>query len=319
MTKIVEYNIAENHVLQLEKLLNRSKTKKDPAYWLYGQDARKPLFMLEAITRLLYRATKNEEARKWNKFFKKLEDLLGEIDHHDTLVKHFSSHKSVKKEYCAYFEKKLAKALKKLNKKLSEKDFYNTVLEEFKHEKIILDKALVEKMRERIALDIEASAQFFRDHPSQFTDFEEQVHELRRKIRWTSIYSEAFAGLFVLKDLTKKYSWEKEFITPEVVKSPYNKAHIKKGMVHSIHYNRKAFLAMSVVISRLGDIKDKGIAIEALAKAIWKTDKDVTEPMTLAAKLLKVKESEDQLLRQAHDLLHKYYVKYKIHAELLNV
>ncbi|MCE3258721.1 MAG: hypothetical protein K0S12_362 [Bacteroidetes bacterium] len=318
MAKIIEYNIAENHIIQLEKLLSRSKTKKDPAYWLYQQNARKPLFMLEAITRLLHRTTKNEQAGKWKKFFKKLEDILGEIDHHDVLVKNFSANKAVKKEYTAYFQKKLDKALRKLNKKLVEKDFYHTVLEEFKHEKIVLDKALVDQMRDQIALDINASAQFFKDHPAQFTDFEEQVHEVRRKIRWTSIYSEAFAGLFILKDPTKKYSWEKEFITPEVIKSPYNKSHVKKGMVYSIHFNRKAFLAMSVVISRLGEIKDKGISIEALAKAIWKSDKETVDPMVKAAKILKLKESEDQLLKQAHDLLHKFYIKYKIHAELLN-
>jgi hypothetical protein len=320
MVKISGFNVYDTHVKQLQKLLAESRKQKDPAYWLYQNKARKPLFMLESICLLHYRATENEAAKSWLKFFKKLEDVLGEVDYYDALVKLYSA-KKIRKELIDYYRAKLEKVLFKFNKKLVKREFYLPRLKEFtgaSHP--VFSKTLILKLKQQIINDSNAAAVFFKGYAKGFHDFEEQVHELRRKVRWTSIYGESLGGIIILKDTSKAYPWEKEFITKEVRNSEFNNLPVKKGLPQYISYNRKAFYALSYVIGKLGEIKDKGLSIEALARSIEKTKTSKTEkPLEEASKMLGIRESEDELLKQAHTLLTKYYIKYKMHEELFKV
>lgn len=318
MAKITTHNVYDAHVNHLQKLLSAAKKQKDPAYWLHRQKARRSLFMLESLTLVVAKATNNETSKKWNKLFKKLEDAMGQIDHYDSLVQQFSPNPSIKKEQVDYYREKLDKSLKRFNKKLIKKDFYNIHLSEFSNEnKLTPSKPLLSKLQKQINSDTQAGAIFFREHTTGFTDFEKQVHELRRKIRWTSIYGESFGGWIVLNDPGKTYRWEKQFITRDILQSEFSRLPIKKGLRYYMNYNKKVFYATSHVIDRLGKIKDKGLTIEALAKALHKTGAAPPETArTHAAKLLKIRESEAELLKQAHTLLTKYYSTYKIHLEL---
>lgn len=320
--KNINAEIVEVHLNELETLLNKSKSEQNPAYWLYINKIRTPLFMLESITRIFAKTTNDPFAKTWNKFYKKLEDAIGEIDYYDILIKEFKPNRSVKKEQIAYLTKKRDKALGKLNEKLIKKDFYISCFKEFSegNKMNLTDKTMLKKIHDQIKTEILLTEEFFMDHVNGFKDFEEGVHTMRRKLRWISIYGISLGGVVVLKKTRKKYAWEKEFITKTELNSKYNKLPVKKGLKYYIPVNEKAFFALSHVIDQLGVIKDKGLSIEALAKSQEKTGTSIkTNTVLNASRELKIKKTEDALLKKAHDVVYKFFITYKIHNELLKV
>lgn len=314
-------NVYQVHLNQLVKLLHESKKKENPGYWLHINKARTSLFMLESIARIMYKATNDSFAKEWYKLFKKLEDRLGEIDYYDAFVRQFKGNKEIKKEQLDYLTDKLDKVVNKFNHRLHKEHYYLDQLEEFskKDKTTFNDKKLLISLHEQIKTELLLAEEFFSQYPNGFTDIENHVHALRRKLRWISIYGASLGGIVVLKQTKHKYKWEKEFITKEEISSPYNKLPVKKGWKYYIELNKKAFYALSHVISELGKIKDKGLAIELLAKTIHKTGvfPGDERPGAIAQKQLKQKENVSQLLKQAYDLLYHFFVENKIHIELM--
>ena len=180
------------------------------------------------------------------------------------------------------------------------------------------DKTIVLKLHEEIKSELIEACEFFNQFPKEFTDMEKQVHELRRKLRWVSIYGESFQGLIVLKEVKEKYLWEKSFITPKEIKNPYNKLPVSKKLNQNLSLNKKSFFALSNVISNLGIIKDKGFRLYLIEKSIRKTntEKGINSAI-LASKQLQANFTESTLLAQAHLLLKTYFNKYKIHDLLV--
>ncbi len=301
-------------------LLDSCRNKRNPAMWLFENDARSTLFMLESISRIWYRAFDDEETKKWHKTFKKLEDLLGEIDYYTSLLKEFSKNKSITNIQTDYFKKKKNKAVEKLNKKLTEKDFFKKFMVGSSKPGVLSfnNKNVLLKLHEEIEKEIVEFFNFFKRFENGFTNMESQVHELRRCLRWISIYAQSLGGIIVIKEKKVKYKWEKEFIRENAVNSSYNKIPIKKGLKHYITFDKKAFYALTFVIEELGKIKDKGMAIEALAKAIEKTmPYRSTSAIKLANRELKSDLTVKQLLAKAHKLLSDFFIVYKIHTRFL--
>ena len=71
-----EFNPFLFYSKQLQVLFKKAAEQKNPALWLYNNDARTVLFMLEALTRIHNKAFDEKIFSKWNKRFKKLEDLF---------------------------------------------------------------------------------------------------------------------------------------------------------------------------------------------------------------------------------------------------
>lgn len=303
---------------KLKKQLAESQKQENPALWLYKNDARTCLFMIESLARIQSVVTLSKEAKKLHKFSKKFEDALGKIDYYYAIAEHCKKNKAVGKNQVLYFNDKLDKAALKLNKRLLEKNFFKETLPLM--EKISSDfdtSNALARYNHQMKNELAMCAAFFNEHKQGFTSMEDQVHELRRKIRWISIYAQSFQGRVVLKKPKGSYKWEKEFITPQVQALSYNKLPVNKNVKNHISFNQKAFYAMSYVIRELGSIKDNGLLIEALAKCLKKTlPKKPSDAIADACKMLGIKQSEEQLLAGAHNLLGKYFNTYKIHAEL---
>ncbi|PBQ32909.1 hypothetical protein CNR22_14375 [Sphingobacteriaceae bacterium] len=299
---------------QILEFLQRSASQKNPAWFLYHHKVRSPLFMAESVTRILTEITEEKFLLKAGKKIKKLEDSLGALEDYDTLVTLFSKNKKIKKEQVAYFEKKLEKTQKKLNSKLIEKEFYQEIFQHLSSSKLNLNnKEWVEKFKKQISKELNDGYSFFTKLKTGFTSMEEEVHEIRRNLRWISIYAQSLDGLIVLDADSKKYSWEKKFITQAEKKSPYNKLPLQKNLEAYIHFNKKAFLALSFVITKLGEIKDKGLRWENLAESLPENK----NAMDLAAKQLNLKYNQEDLFKEAYDLLEDYFVTHRIHELLL--
>jgi hypothetical protein len=314
-----EFNPYHSFIGKWMNLLDRCQSKKDPAWWLYENDARTPLFMLEGIARITYKTTKDKTANKWRKSFKKLEDMLGQIDYYDVMVQQFRKIKSIEKVELDYFKRKREKAIRDMNDDLRENDFYRKFLIRFSkscnlnfdHKELIID------FEKEIKTELTECYHFFMEFPDGFVNMEKQVHEQRRKLRWVSIYGQCLCGMIKLKWPGKSYTWKKEFATAEELSSPFNKLPQKKKLSHYIILNKTAFLALSHVIKRLGVIKDEGLNIEAMTKAIKKTRGfGHKKAHRLAITQLHAEHDIDPLLSEAWDLLHDFYVRYRIHRSL---
>lgn len=306
------HNPIIKHTKHLQQLVIKSKTQPNTAIYLLENNVRTPLFMLESITRLLCK--QNEEGySKWLKHSKKLEDVFGELDYYNALINENKKINYFSAKEIFYLSNKLNKINEKLNKRLVKKDFYLEWIESLLTSKI--DFALTSNknfIRNLCKSELQKSAYFFAKYPKYFDDMELQVHELRRKLRWISIYTQSFDGLFLYNTSKQVYKWEKEFITKADIASKFNVLPINKAIKNHILINKKGFFALSSVIRQLGNIKDEGLKLHAKNYIEKKLN---TIP---SATVLKNRnQQKKKLLQQAHSLLKSFFVTHKIHELII--
>lgn len=301
-------------------VLNQSSNLKDPAWFLHKKKARPAFFMVESLTRILLCFYNDDKLLiKGRKKSKKIEDSLGRIEDYDDWYRLYQHHDKVGKKELNYFFQHREKEVKKLNKKLMEHEHYLSFFEKIKESTINFDnEALIKKLSAQIEKELQHAFHFFQKYPDGFNSLENQVHELRRKLRWISIYAQSFDGIIALVKNRKHYSWEKEFHLSVQERSPYVRIHEKKDLKAHIYFNYKAFLALNYVIEELGKIKDKGYDLKELSIALQKQKKlSDKKAENHAAKKLGISYTEKDLFNTAHALLYNYFVKHRLHELLL--
>lgn len=317
-----EFNPCNEYSAQLLKLLDKCRTQSNPAMWLYKNNARSVLFMLESITRLIYKSTGDKTNKKWHKTFRLLEDRLGKIDHYHQIVITLTEKRSVAKPELEYLIKKREKATIKLNTLLSENDFYKKFMVSFCRSNgvNILNNDMVSKFKKRIKKEIYDYEVFFDQHRNGFNDLETQVHEIRRKMRWLSLYAASLQGIIALKQSNKKFIWEKQLLNNNSKNNIYNKISVKKGLSNYIFLNKSAFIALNEVVEKLGHLKDIGLTIQAMENAIMQTKGlSKAEAYKIALEQMKSPYTIEKILLAAHDLLYKFIKTYKIHKALMPI
>ncbi|MBS1758205.1 MAG: hypothetical protein JSU03_13100, partial [Bacteroidetes bacterium] len=80
----------EFYLVKLEALFAQAIADKNPALWLYNNNARTPLFMLEGLAKLYAGIHNKKKFLKIKEHFKLLEDTLGAIDYYDGFAKEFA-------------------------------------------------------------------------------------------------------------------------------------------------------------------------------------------------------------------------------------
>ncbi len=309
--------------MQLQALFVKATKQKNPALWLYENNARTPLFMLEALTRLHDNAFDEAFLTKWHMRFKKLEDEFGLLDYYVAFEKEFKSNKKITKPILANFTQNVEVVSGRLNSRLNDKDWlsgkllnFNVKLSQYT---LFYDEEHVAELRYVIEKEIEKIKSFALKLNYSFTEIESEVHEMRRKLRWISIYAQALNGLIQSKPASKKIKYTTTYLTKDIVNSPYNKLPIKPKNTAIMEYDSDSFFALSWVIKELGILKDNGLRIEALADAIQKVENaDEQQATEKAIGLLGVKKDTKQvILKQASDMIYNFIVKDKILDTLL--
>ncbi len=303
---------------QLQKLLSQASEQKNPALWLNNNSVREILFMLEALTRLHDKAFDEKLFSKWNKRFKKLEDIFGQIDEYITLEKEFKANKKVSKELVKYFTVNKLRYIDKCNQRLEEKEWLSDKMLAFDHAlkefDVEYNKDYIDELKFSIEDEIDAVLYFALKSNYEFTKIEGQVHELRRKLRWLSIYGQALCGLIQLKKSAKKTKTEIDYFTKDILKSPYNKLPAKPAKAAIISFDHDSFFALSWIIAELGKLKDKGLKIEQLRDAIFISENlSHAEAKQRAISILGHKNDVEQvILKQASDIAKIALTKDKI-------
>lgn len=261
----------KGHLQRLEELLAKSRAEDNQGLWLYRNNARTTVFMLEALCKL-YENFIGAPFDKLKDKFKNLEDAIGELDYfealRDTLVVKPAAEKSV----MSYVSAKSAEACERLNA-LLKKDKWLNKNKRIRKTRDKLDQVKWCSEKDELILtkkfyqdSIREINDFYRSVGPSFSLVEEHVHELRRKIRWLSIYPHALAGSIQLNEVMDDEIMNR-YVTPPILASRYNTFPEPGNAKFIFELNKVYFLALSRAIDELGKLKDEGLEASTVADA----------------------------------------------------
>ena len=96
----------EFYLIQLDDLLLKASQSKNPALFLYQNDGRTKVFMLQGLAKLYAGMHNEKKFLKIKERFKQVEDLLGGVDHYDNYAKDFLKDKTITSKIRLFIEKK---------------------------------------------------------------------------------------------------------------------------------------------------------------------------------------------------------------------
>lgn len=300
---------------QLHTLLVKASAEKNPALWLHKNDVRTILFMLEGLTRVHKEAFDETLFVKWYKRFKKLEDEFGQLDEYVSYQNEYKLNKKISSEIKQSITKQITVIAERINKRLTSKEWFSGKVLSFnvKLSKFTIDfnDDYISELTIAISGEIKTINNFGLKLNYSFTQLEEELHEMRRKLRWISIYGQALNGIIQLKPSIKKQNYSINYITKEITTSKYNKLPAKPKASSIILFDKNSFLCLSWAISELGKLKDKGLKIHFLAKEILNVE-GCTDAIALEKALVILNENpqtEELILKTASNMMYQFLLK----------
>jgi len=269
-----------HYLQQLQPMLQTANAAENPALELHQLNARTPLFMLEALTRLYEKIHNKKIFGKLKVHFKLLEDMLGAVDHYDAIYKELAGTKKIPAAIKKYLQTKTNEKLAALNEVLvgegwtgGDNKRMDKITAKLKKADWLNEEEDAGAIKKLYAKSIAGIVEDIATNEINFDNVEEDVHELRRELRWLSIYPQCFQGLFQLKPNSKPTAAQKKYLTKEITGSAFNKMPVKGTLKNTITLHANNFYALSWMIAELGKLKDNGLKIEALTEAILATTK----------------------------------------------
>jgi hypothetical protein len=210
--------------------------------------------------------------------FKLLEDTLGAIDYYDMVAKDLSANKKIPAEVLNYLQAQSREKIQSLNEALTENDWLlptgnriSKIQKKLKEVDWLEEEAEINSMNEFYGESIYTIVEFAESKNYQFGNMEADVHELRRKLRWLSIYPQAVRGAIQLSKnkITPKHL--AKYCTKEITTSPFNKMPEAGLAKYTLVMEQNYFYALSWMIQELGNLKDSGLHIIAIKEAMQQT------------------------------------------------
>jgi hypothetical protein len=303
--------------IQLEKiqaLFDQAKTKENPALWLFLHDLRTPLFMLESLSKIYADIIDKKIFTKLKDRFKEIEDSLGALDYYAAYQREFSTNTAIPAAIKSYISEKTIEKTHNLSLLLKKEGWLNGIRIK-KISKKLKDAEWPDEVTEAESLKLFYAKQigniqeFVDATEFNFDNIEDDVHELRRKLRWLSIYPQALQGIVKLQEVKPIKVHLKKYLTKEIVTSRFNQLTVAKTQKNFLLFEKNRFLALSWMIFQLGKIKDDGLKIEALRNAIQETELLNDDLATVKAFELLGPGHPDitKLLKEASDLSRLFF------------
>ena len=272
------------YLSEFELLLERSSRQKNPALWLYQNNARTILFMLEGLSKLYAGIHNKNKFSKLHLQFKLLEDILGAIDYYDVFAKEFIKNKKIPTMVTGYIQAQTREKIQHLNEVLIEKKWlnYNNFRINRIREKLVSadwlnEKKEIRKIADFYVLSIQEILSFIGHTEFHFTNIESDVHALRRKLRWISIYPQALKGSIQISSSASNPGNLTKYLTKEIISSPFNNMPDAADNNYFLLLERDHYFALSWMISTLGKIKDSGLRVIAIKEALIQSGADNEE------------------------------------------
>lgn len=266
---------------QLQELLVKSSKQKNPGLWLYQNDARTPLFMLEGLAKLYSGLHNKKKFSKIKEHFKLLEDALGQIDYYDAFAKEFAGSKIIPATITNYLQAQSREKIQSLNEILKENGWLgddDTRIKKIRKKLAKADwqneKEEIKSIREFYVSAINKILEFVNKIDFHFTNLENEMHEFRRMIRWLSIYPQALRGCIQLTEPGKEVpEYLTKYLTKKITGSPYNIMPDAADQKYFLLLNKHHYFALSWMIAELGILKDSGLKAEVIKEAILQSSK----------------------------------------------
>jgi hypothetical protein len=271
--------------------------------------------MLEAMARLYGKIHDKKTFDKIKDQFKLAEDWLGKIDYYKWLSDSLAVQKQIPENYLVFVRTRLDSSTARFNEVLYAEgwisDDHKRIRKLIKKLKAVewpSSKKEIEAFENIYKSAIKSIEKFVNGMDYHFDNVEEDVHELRRRLRWLSIYPQALQGAIRYAAQEDKEPHLRKYLTPEIVNSPYNKlpgSDIKPVLLLRKNY----FLSLSWIIARLGELKDEGLLISGLSEAIENTDSlSAKDSMVKSTALLgKDINAMDKILRETEEIARTYF------------
>lgn len=264
---------------KLEELLAKSSKQKNPGLWLYQNNARTPLFMLEGLAKLYGGIHNKNKFEKLKVHFKLLEDTIGQIDYYDAFAKEFTANKKMPALITNYLQAQSREKIQSLNEILTEKEWLGDNNIRIKKIRKKLSKADwqdekddIKSIQEFYVNAINKILEFINEKDFHFTNVEKDVHEYRRMLRWLSIYPQALQGCIQLgKSNNPAPKFLSKYLTKAITTSPYNVMPDAGELRCFLIFDQTRFYALSWLIAELGNLKDNGLKVEVIKEAILQT------------------------------------------------
>ena len=267
----------EHYLVKLDALMRQAAKEHNPALWLYSNDARTPLFMLEALSKLYAELHNNKKFSKLRAYFKMLEDALGAIDYYDSYAKEFLQHPLVPVHIREYMQAQAREKIQFLNEVLKKYDWLNPednriqkIRKKLKQAGWLQPKEELKGILDFYRKSIEKIKRSVRE-TGAFTEMEAQVHELRRNLRWLSIYPQALRGCIQTLDSGTSETATKAYLVPAIVNSTFNVMPDAADNRWFLLLEKNYFYALSWMIAELGKLKDEGLQFMAATEALQQT------------------------------------------------
>lgn len=315
----------EYYLNQLQALFAKAAKQKNPALWLYQNNARTPFFMLEALAKLYAGIHNKKKFTKLKEQFKLMEDTMGAIDYYDSFAKEFASNKKIPAAITNYIQAQSREKIQSLNEILKEKEWIsedNVRIEKIRKKLAKADwqkdKEEIESIYDFYAISINKILEFINQENFHFDNVEADVHELRRKLRWLSIYPQALRGCVQITKTKTTPNYLEKYLTKEITGSPYNVMPDAADNKCFLLLNKNRFYALSWMISELGKLKDKGLRVVAITEALMQTSKtNEKAAVNKAYELLGKDQPKLQQLLDGAEKICKAYCKEKNLESLL--
>jgi hypothetical protein len=269
------------HINLLEQLLLKATRQKNPALYVYKQGGRTTLFMLEGLAKLYAGVLQKKRFAKMKERFKVLEDALGSIDYYDVLAQELKSMARIPKPLVQYAEAQKREKIQYLQEVLLEGGWLGEPSKRLEKIRAKLEETRwLEPAEEAAAVKdfygeaVYSIKQFLRGEGNTFNDIEHDVHELRRQLRWLSIYPQALRGMIQLGNEAATTSTQavfKKYHTAAITQSPFNQMPPVGDASFILLLDKNRFLCLSWTIAELGRLKDQGLREVGLAEALLET------------------------------------------------
>lgn len=262
---------------QIKVLLNEAEHQENPALFLFKNNARTIYFMLEGLAKIYAGIQNQKKFAKLKEHFKEVEDSLGQIDYYNWLLIAIQGNINIPIEYHQYIQNELDNSLVQLNLILRKKEWIHSsnkriskIADKLKQINWLTPQAEVDAIIKFYKYSISEIELFVSKSNYHFINLEKEVHELRRKLRWLSIYPQAMQGIFQYSTETTETLQLKKYLTKEITTSVFNKLPLAGNNSDFVLLNKNYFYALSWIIAQLGNLKDEGLLLIGLAEAIKK-------------------------------------------------
>lgn len=316
MTNTSSVPLPFEYLQALQNLAAKTGSNDNKAITFYKLAGRNILFKIEALCRIYKSINDKNIFDPLNDQVKTAEDILGQYDFEVWFAQQFkttegSFYADLNKDLLPY-EKKFETDFKATGFIPSNSALYKNISAELSHVKWPTEREFAEQLTAFIIKKIEKVIKDYEEGAFDLSKPEEGLHELRRKIRWISIYASVANGYIQLKPSAVPHPDLQRYQTEEIIHSPFNKLPQKPRGITSIQIQAPHFYALSWMIQELGVIKDSALLSSTFEDRIksYKTEKSEVEKIRKQLNISKAKQDED--LHYVKSIVDDFFTKHLI-------